>query len=110
MTSANAVPYEVQQSLRKLGSDIKTARLRRRLGQPELAAAAGVSARTVRRLESGDDGVAVGSVLAVLWGLGLLSTVQAVANPDQDDHGKILEQSRLPKRVRQRALELDNDF
>lgn len=104
------VPYEVVQALRKLGADIKTARLRRRLGQPELAAAAGVSPRTVRRLENGEDGVAIGNVLAVLWSLGLLPTVQAVANPDQDEHGKLLEQSRLPQRVRKGAPELDNNF
>jgi hypothetical protein len=104
------VPYEVEQALRKLGADLKTARLRRRVSQPELATAAGVSVKTLRRIESGDDGVAVGSVIAVLWGLGLLPTLQAVANPDQDQHGKILEQARLPQRVRQGAPDLDNNF
>jgi hypothetical protein len=102
------LPFEVQQGLRKLGADLKTARLRRRLGQDELASTAGVSAKTLRRIENGDGGVAVGSVMAVLWGLGLLPSMQAVANPDQDEHGKILEQSRLPQRVRSGAP--DNDF
>jgi len=105
-----STPFEVQQALRRVGADIKTARLRRRLSQLELAATAGVSPRTVRRLEAGDQGVALGSVVAVLWGLGLLPTLQAVADPDHDEHGKILERSRLPQRARQGAPELDNNF
>nr|WP_315848143.1 hypothetical protein [uncultured Rhodoferax sp.] len=44
----------------------------------------------------------------MLWKLGLLDTLDAVANPDTDDHGKILEAARMPQRVRSRTL--DNDF
>jgi hypothetical protein len=60
-------------------------------------------------LRPGDAGVALGTYLTVLWKLGLLDTVQGVANPDDDEHGKILEAARRPTRVRAQAPQ-DNDF
>ena len=45
----------------------------------------------------------------MLWTLGLLSTAAALANPDADEHGKILEAARRPKRVRH-PVDSDNDF
>lgn len=105
---AQHIPFEVQQSAELLGERIRTARLRRRLSTDELARACGMGRRTLYRIESGEPGVAIGSLLAVLWKLGLLNTVQAVADPDADEHGKILEAARRPQRVR--ARKIDNDF
>lgn len=105
---AQHLPFEVQQSVALLGERIRTARLRRQLSTEELASACGLGRRTLYRIESGEPGVAMGSVLAVLWKLGLLNTVQAVADPDEDEHGKILEAARRPQRVR--AAAIDNDF
>jgi hypothetical protein len=46
-----------------------------------------------------------------LWALGLDHTLDAVADPDTDSHGKTLEASRLPKRVRKpRAAKNQYDF
>ena len=45
----------------------------------------------------------------MLWKLGLLSTAAALADPDNDEHGRILEAARRPQRVRQSAA-IDNDF
>jgi transcriptional regulator with XRE-family HTH domain len=105
---AKSLPVEVQQSVRQLGEHIRTARLRRQLSTEELAQACGIGRRTLYRIENGEPGVAVGTLLAVLWKLGLLDTVRAVANPDTDEHGKILEAARRPQRVR--ASVPDNDF
>ncbi|GAB1387922.1 MAG: hypothetical protein AMXMBFR78_27730 [Rubrivivax sp.] len=102
------LPLEVLKSVELLGERIRTARLRRRLGMDELAKACGIGRRTLYRIESGEPGVAIGSMLAVLWKLGLLDTVRAVASPDDDEHGKILEAARRPQRVRVPAS--DNDF
>ncbi len=74
----------------------------------ELAVSCGIGLRTLSRIESGNAGTALGTLLGVLWKLGLLDTLDAVANPDTDDHGKILEAARMPQRVRSRTL--DNDF
>ena len=41
--------------------------------------------------------------------LGLLGTAAALADPDTDEHGRILEAARRPQRVRQSAV-VDNDF
>jgi len=103
-----SLPLEVLKSVASLGERIRTARLRRQLGMDELAKACGIGRRTLYRIENGEPGVAVGSLLAVLWKLGLLGTVRAVANPDDDEHGKILEAARRPQRVRASAP--DNDF
>lgn len=101
-------PLEVRNACRELGVHLRVARKRRRMLQSELAQKAGVSEKTMRRLEQGDDGVSVGNVLSVLWALGLLTTSRALANPDTDEHGKTLELARLPQRVRASAP--DNDF
>lgn len=102
------LPFEVRKAARELGVNVRIARKRRRMLQGELAQKAGVSEKTLRRLEKGADGVSVGNVLSVLWALGLLPTAQALANPDKDEHGKTLELARLPERVRDSAP--DNDF
>lgn len=101
-------PFEVTETSRELGMNVRTARKRRRMLQGELAKKAGVGEKTIRRLEKGDDGVSMGNVLSVLWVLGLLATAKALANPETDDHGKTLELARLPERVRNPAP--DNDF
>ncbi len=94
--------------LDELGQHVRTARVRRRISTDELAHACGIGRRTLYRIETGEPGVALGSLLSVLWKLGLLDSVGGVANPDTDDHGKILEAAARPKRVR--APRADNDF
>lgn len=101
-------PFEVTQTSRELGMNVRIARKRRRMLQGELAQKAGVGEKTIRRLEKGDEGVSMGNVLSVLWALGLLPTAKALANPETDDHGKTLERARLPERVRNAVP--DNDF
>jgi DNA-binding XRE family transcriptional regulator len=106
----NPSPLEVAQALARLGANIRTARLRRRMGQEDLTQAAGIDRKTLMRLEKGDPGVSLGRAYSVLWTLGLLPTTQAVADPDGDEHGKILERARLPQRVRQSGVAIDNKF
>jgi len=106
----DSFPLEVDQAAKRLGANIRTARLRRRMSQEELIQAAGIDRKTLYRLESGEAGISLGTAMTVLWALGLLPTLQGVADPDQDTHGKILEQARLPQRIRQARPELDNRF
>jgi transcriptional regulator with XRE-family HTH domain len=106
--STQQLPLEVQKSVELLGDHVRTARLRRQLSMDELARACGIGRRTLYRIENGKPGVAIGTMLAVLWKLGLLDTVRAVANPDDDEHGKILEAARRPQRIRTSVP--DNDF
>lgn len=106
----DSYPHEVEQAAARLGANVRTARLRRRIAQEELTKAAGIDRRTLARLEQGDPGVALGRAMAVLWALGLLPTTQALADPEKDEHGKILEQARLPQRARHAGIAIDNKF
>ena len=50
-------------------------------------------------LEHGKPGTAIGVCVTVLWALGLEKSLDGVADPDTDVHGKALEASRRPTRV-----------
>lgn len=102
-------PLEVTKALKKLGENIRLARIRRRMSQDELAEACKITRKTVYAVESGKSGTTMATVFAVLWKLGLLATTSALADPDADEHGKILEAARMPRRV-QRTMDNDNDF
>ena len=66
----------------------------------EAAVKAGINRNTLSALELGKPGVALGAYITVLWALGLDKTLDGVAHPDADTHGKTLEASRRPERVR----------
>jgi transcriptional regulator with XRE-family HTH domain len=77
--------------------------------QEELAVACGITRKTLYAIEKGSSATTVGTLFSVLWKLGLLESAEELADPDRDDHGKILEAAHLPKRVRH-PTEIDNDF
>lgn len=104
-------PYEVAQALVRLGERVRVARLRRGLTQDQLAGACGISPRTLYGIENAQPGIAVGHAYAALWALGLLGTAAAVADPDADEHGKVLEAGTRAKRARRPKQPAgDNDF
>ena len=102
-------PLEITDSLQKLGDNIRVARLRRSLTQAELAQKCLVSRKTIAALEQGAPGTSVGTLLSVLWSLGLLDTANGMADPSTDEHGMVLENASRKQRVRNPAP-LDNDF
>jgi DNA-binding XRE family transcriptional regulator len=102
-------PRQVNDALKALGINIRTARIRRRLTQEELAIKCDITRKTIYAIEKGAQGPSIGSVLSVLWALGLLDSVKALADPNSDEHGKILEAATRPERVRAHQV-LDNDF
>ena len=105
------LPDVIAQRVKELGHCIRLARTRRQLSIVELAAKAGIDRNTLGALERGKPGVAISAYLLTLWALGLERTLDGVANPDTDIHGKTLEASRLPKRVRKpRSVKDDYDF
>lgn len=91
----------LEKSLKKLGSDIRSARLRRRLMQSLVAERAGISLNTLAKIEKGDPGVSIGNVAAVLWALGLGALFSDLISAQNDTTGLILEEERLPTRIRQ---------
>ena len=94
------LPAQVTERIKDAGGRVRLARIRRGLSIAELAAKAGINRNTLNALELGKPGVALGAYVTVLWALGLDPTLQGVAHPDTDTHGKTLEASRRPARVR----------
>lgn len=97
--------FAVEEAVQLLGSNLKAARLRRRLPQSIIAERSGVSINTLSKLENGDCGVTIGNVAAVMNALGLLGMVSELASSEQDRTGLMLEERRLPQRVRRRKTE-----
>lgn len=86
-----------------LGSHIRSARLARGDSQATLAQRAGISEVTLRRIERGESGAAIGHVLAVLEAMGLVRQLVESVSPAQD----ALAPSRLPKRAGRRRPSRD---
>jgi len=103
-------PAAVEKALRQLGNNIRTARLRRQLRLEDVARRVGISRYVMSDIEKGKPSTAIASYLGALWALRLLEGINNVADPDQDEEGKILERSRSPKTAAKRKKELDNDF
>lgn len=105
------IPMEVTQRVAQLGQRIRVARLRRGWSVADLAAKAGINRNTLTALELGKPGTAASVCFTVLWALGLDKTLDAVADPDADLHGKALEASRRPTRAgKSRKTSDDYDF
>lgn len=101
-------PRRVTAELERTGMGIRTARIRRRMTQGELATRAGTTIPTISKIERGSPGTSIGLYMKVLWILGLLKEFEAIADPARDEQGLILEAARAPKRVRPKSA--SNDF
>lgn len=95
--------------LARLGQHIATARIRRDLRQEDLARKAGIHPNTLRKVESGALGTAIGAYAAALWALGLLDQLAEVARPHRDAEGETLAAARLGNRARTSST-LDDNF
>nr|MCR5259230.1 helix-turn-helix domain-containing protein [Desulfovibrio sp.] len=91
---------EVKASLARFGAHLRTARLRRGLSQAGVAAMAGVSLRTLQKLESGDPGVAIRTVASVMKVLGFGLPFGTLCAPEGDEEGRRHDEARVPKRGR----------
>lgn len=102
-------PYPVEQSLKRLGANLRTARLRRNWTIEDVAQKIGTGMPVVADAEKGKPSTSIAVYAALLWALGLVGQLDDVAAPDTDIEGKGL--ARLRERTRARAeLATDNDF
>jgi len=92
-----------ERALRSLGSNLKVARLKRRISMKDFAERLGVSERTVARLEKGDGGVRIETLAMACLALGELDRISDFLDIGSDDIGLLLEKERLPKRIRSKA-------
>ncbi len=91
---------EIDASLEAFGRHLRTARLRRGLAQASVADMAGVSLRTLQKLESGDPGVAIRTVASVMKVLGFGLPFGTLCAPEGDEEGRRHDEARVPKRGR----------
>lgn len=109
LSYSSAPAAAVEEALARLGANIATARLRRRITQAELAERAGITRATLLAVEKGKPGTGIGAYAAALRVLGLHGGIAEVAAPEGDLEGIALEAARLPERAR-RPTGLDDDF
>jgi transcriptional regulator with XRE-family HTH domain len=107
MTARNPLltdpPHAVEQALKRLGTDIRTARLRRNLTLQDVAATIGAGVRAVGDAERGKPSTSAAVYTAMLWALDLLPQFDEVARPERDDAGQMLALGRERARARQKA-------
>jgi len=102
-------PGAVEEILNRLGRNIRTARLRRRLSMEELAERIGISRYVMADVEKGKPTTAIAAYIGALWALGLHKDIRELADPDRDEEGKILERARGPRTAPKRKI-IDDDF
>jgi transcriptional regulator with XRE-family HTH domain len=100
MRKTPPLPLPVKRALTKLGEDIRSARLRRRISTTVMAERAFVTRMTLNKVEHGDPSVSLGIYAVVLFVLGLTQRIAELADVRADDVGLQLEEERLPKRIR----------
>jgi transcriptional regulator with XRE-family HTH domain len=93
------LPLPVRRAMRKLGSDIRDARRRRRIQTTVMADRLQISRPTLRRLEQGDPSVGMGSYATALYVLGMVERLADLADIAHDPVGQQLASEDLPLRI-----------
>lgn len=99
-TIAETLPMRVRRSLAKLGGDIALARRKRGLTVQMMAERLGVAKSTYLKLEKGDPSVGLGTYAMAFFVLGFGEVLGEVLDARRDEQGLLLDQQRIPKRVR----------
>ena len=73
--------YAVEQSLARLGADLRTARVRRNLTIADVAEKIGAGVRAVTDAEKGKVSSSAGVYVALLWAYDLLNQMDTLADP-----------------------------
>jgi DNA-binding XRE family transcriptional regulator len=94
------LPIPAIKSLRKLGQDINDARRRRRITVALMGERAGLSRATIGKIERGDPTTSIGGYASVLFVLGMVGRISDLVDSSNDLVGRMLEDEKLPKRVR----------
>ncbi len=105
----SAPPYPVEQELKRLGANLRVARLRRKLTIEEVGQKIGTGPRAVWSAEKGNPSTGIVVYVALLWAYDLLNQMEELADPSRDIEGETLALSREPSRARHRQ-EKDSDF
>jgi transcriptional regulator with XRE-family HTH domain len=104
-----APPYPVEQVLKHLGANLRTARIRRRMTIADVAERIGTGPRAVMDAEKGKASTGIVVYAGLLWLYDLLGPLEDLADPLKDKEGLLLQSAKGNVRVR-KSGGLDNDF
>ena len=104
-----APPYPVEQALKRLGENLRTARIRRRMTVADVAERIGTGPRAVMEAEKGKASTGIVVYAGLLWLYDLLGPLEDLADPLKDKEGLALQSTKSRARVR-KSGGLDNDF
>jgi len=96
----DVLPASLRRSLAKFGHDLALARRKRHLTVAMMAQRTGLAIATYTRIEKGDPSVAMGAYAMALFVLGFGEAFGSVTDARNDDAGLLLDEQRIPKRVR----------
>jgi DNA-binding XRE family transcriptional regulator len=96
----DVIPTGLRRSLSKFGHDLGVARRKRHLTVAMMAERTGLAKSTYTRIEKGDPAVALGAYAMALFVLGFGEAFGNLADARHDEAGLLLDEERLPKRVR----------
>ena len=102
--ASQTLPLPVKRAMRKLGADIRAARLRRAIPTELMAERAFTSRGTLRKVELGDPSVSFGIYATVLFVLGMTERLADLADLRHDAIGIELADEQLPQRIRKRRI------
>ena len=91
-----------ERALKRLGANISKCRRRRQWSQQAMAQQIDASVSTVRRLESGDPGVALQHLICTLMAFGEIDQLNAFLDTSRDTVGLLTQDGVLPQRIRGR--------
>lgn len=104
-----APPFQVEQALKRLGENLRTARTRRKLTIEEVAQKIGTGPRPITDAEKGKPSTTIAVYAALLWAYDLLGPLGDLANPATDEQGLTLASATEKNRVR-KSKGLSGDF
>lgn len=90
----------INDTLFRIGQGVSQRRLLERLTQDSLAAKAGISRRTLARIESGDPGTRLESLVAVAGVLGIQGSLAEATDPAFDPATSATALANIPRRGR----------
>lgn len=104
-----APPYPVENAIKQLGQNLRTARLRRNLTIQDVGDKIGTGPRPVADAEKGKPTTSMAVYVALLWTYDLLGPWSDLADPSKDREGLVLSEHRERAR-HSSARDLDDDF
>jgi transcriptional regulator with XRE-family HTH domain len=100
MRTIPPTPLPVKRALAKLGADIRSARLRRRISATVMAERTFITRATLHKVEKGEASVSLGIYAVVLFILGMIGRLSDLVDVRIDSIGLQLEEKNLPRRIR----------